>query len=481
MASDQQTRIVPVPVVPAQERASYEAELGTFSWAQARSQLAGLPGGRGLNIGYEAVDRHVDAGEGFRLALRCVSEDGAVEDLSYERLRQLTNRFAEVLGDLGVGRGDRVATLLGRQPELYVAALGTLKRGAVFCPLFCSFGPEPVRQRLRLGGVRVVVTTPLLYRRKVEAIRAELPGLRHVLLVGGTAGPATLDLAAALDTASPDYPVAATMPEDPALLHFTSGRTGTPKGALHVHEAAVAHHATAGWALDLRRGDVFWCTADPGWVTGTSYGVIAPLLRGATLLSYAGEFDARRWYQLLEQQRVNVWYTAPAALRRLMSFGVDLPGAFDLSALRHVASVGEALNPEVVLWGVEALGLPVHDNWSQTETGAIMISNHRGMQIRPGSMGRPVPGIEAAVLFRGADGRPVLEDGAARRAEVGEVGELALRPGWPSMFRAYVGDPQRYTKRFAGGWYLSGDLARVDAEGYFWFGPPSPGQSARSS
>ena len=272
-----------------------------------------------------------------------------------------------------------------------------------------------------------------------------------------------------------------TTPEDPALLHFTSGRTGTPKGALHVHEAAVAHHATAGWALDLRRGDVFWCTADPGWVTGTSYGVIAPLLRGATLLSYAGEFDARRWYQLLEQQRVNVWYTAPAALRRLMSFGVDLPGAFDLSALRHVASVGEALNPEVVLWGVEALGLPVHDNWSQTETGAIMISNHRGMQIRPGSMGRPVPGIEAAVLFRGADGRPVLEDGAARRAEVGEVGELALRPGWPSMFRAYVGDPQRYTKRFAGGWYLSGDLARVDAEGYFWFGPPSPGQSARSS
>jgi acetyl-CoA synthetase len=449
--------------------ASYDEERRAFSWAQARARLAGLPLGRGLNIAYEAVDRHVDRGDGGLVALRCVEEDGRVEEVSYERLRQLTNRFAEVLGDLGVGRGQRVATLLGRQKELYVAALGTLKRGAVFCPLFASFGPEPVRARLRLGEVVVLVTTPALYRRKVEPIRDQLPDLRHVLLVGGPAGPDTLGLEDVLDTASPDYPITPTAPEDPALLHFTSGTTGTPKGALHVHEAVVAHHATAAWALDLRRGDVFWCTADPGWVTGTSYGIIAPLTFGATLLTYAGEFDPRRWYEVLAEQRVNVWYTAPTALRMLMRYGEDLPHGYDLRALRHVASVGEALNPEVVTWGVRALGLPVHDNWWQTETGAIMISNHRGMEIRPGSMGRPVPGIEAAVLVRGQDGRAATTDGGPRLAAVDEVGELALRPGWPSMFRGYVGDLERYAACFAGGWYLSGDLARVDADGYFWF------------
>ncbi|HEY6931904.1 MAG TPA: acetate--CoA ligase [Marmoricola sp.] len=457
-------------IIPAQRTVpSYEEDRRAFSWEAARARLDGLPLGRGLNIAYEAVDRHVDRGDGAFVALRCIDEGGGVQDISYQRLAELTNRFAEVLGDLGVRRGHRVASLLGRQPEQYVTALGTLKRGAVFCPLFSSFGPEPIRERLRLGEVGVLVTTPALYHRKVAPIRDQLPALRHVLLVGGSSGPDTLCLEAVMDTASPDYPITATAPEDPALLHFTSGTTGKPKGALHVHEAVVAHHATASWALDLRRGDVFWCTADPGWVTGTSYGIIAPLTHGATLLTYAGEFDARRWYQLLAQQRVTVWYTAPTALRMLMRYGVDLPHSYDLSALRHVASVGEALNPEVVTWGVEALGLPVHDNWWQTETGAIMVGNHRGMAIRPGSMGRPVPGIEAAVLVRGPEGRALVEDGRARVAPAGEVGELALRPGWPSMFRGYVGDPERYAACFAGGWYLSGDLARVDADGYFWF------------
>ncbi|HET8604877.1 MAG TPA: acetate--CoA ligase [Marmoricola sp.] len=458
------------PIVPRpRSGSSYDEDRRAFTWEAARARLGGLPVDRGLNIGYEAVDRHVDRGDGHLVALRCVDEDGRVEDVSYERLRQLTNRFAEVLGGLGVRRGHRVASLLGRQREQYVVALGTLKRGAVFCPLFSSFGPEPIRERLRLGEVSVLVTTPQLYRRKVEPIRDELPDLRHVLLVGGAAGPDTLDLDAALDTASPDYPVTVTAPDDPALVHFTSGTTGTPKGALHVHEAVVAHHATASWALDLHRGDVFWCTADPGWVTGTSYGIIAPLTHGATLLTYSGEFDADRWYQLLADHRVTVWYTAPTALRMLMRYGADLPRAHDLSALRHVASVGEALNPEVVTWGAEVLGRPVHDNWWQTETGAIMISNHRGMEIRPGSMGRPVPGIEAAILVRGPDGRALVEDGQVRTAAVDEVGELALRPGWPSMFRGYLGAPERYAACFAGGWYLSGDLARTDADGYFWF------------
>ena len=273
---------------------SYDELRRTFTWERARAELDGLPGGRGLNIAHEAVDRHVDAGDGDRVALRCVEEDGVVSTTTYEQLRRETNRFANVLTELGVGRGDRVMTLLGRQQEQYVAALGTLKRGAVFSPLFSSFGPEPIRERLRLSGARVLVTTPSLHRRKVAGLLDDLPSLEHVLVVGEPTDERTASLTGLMALASEDFTIPPTDPEDPALLHFTSGTTGKPKGAVHVHEAVVAHHATARFALDLHAGDVFWCTADPGWVTGTSYGIIAPLTHGATLISYAGEFDARR-------------------------------------------------------------------------------------------------------------------------------------------------------------------------------------------
>jgi acetyl-CoA synthetase len=266
------------------------------------------------------------------------------------------------------------------------------------------------------------------------------------------------------------FTVPPTDPGQMALLHFTSGTTGRPKGAVHVHEAVVAHHATALFALDLRQDDVFWCTADPGWVTGTSYGIIAPLTHGATVLVDAGEFEANRWYTNLAEHHVTVWYTAPTALRMLMRHGTDLPARHDLSALRLVASVGEPLNPEVVVWGRQALGRPVHDNWWQTETGAIMISNYAGVVLRPGSMGLPVPGVEAGLLRRGDDGRAQVQDGSVSVIDEPDVvGELALRPGWPSMFRGYLHDDARYAGCFAGGWYLSGDLARRDSHGYYWF------------
>jgi acetyl-CoA synthetase len=341
----------------------------------------------------------------------------------------------------------------------------------VYSPLFAAFGPEPVRERLARGDAVVLVTSPQLYEEKVAPIRATLPGLRHVLVTGDGPAPAgTRSLAAALARVEKAYTVPPTAPEEMALVHFTSGTTGAPKGAVHVHEAVVAHHATARFALDLRAEDVFWCTADPGWVTGTSYGIIAPLALGATVIVDAGEFDARRWYAILADERVTVWYTAPTALRMLMRYGSDLPGRYNLSALRFVASVGEPLNPEAVVWGRDALGHPVHDNWWQTETGAIMISNFAGEEIRPGSMGLPVPGVEAAILEQGEDGRAAVVDGAVRVIDTpGVEGELALRPGWPSMFRGYLHEQARYAKCFAGGWYLTGDLARRDADGYFWF------------
>jgi acetyl-CoA synthetase len=452
----------------------YEQARAEFSWEQARARLAGLPGG-GLNIAYEAVDRQAEGPLAHAVALRFLSKRRPATEFTYAALKVQTDRFAGVLRALGVKRGERVFVLAGRIPELYVAALGTLKHGAVFCPLFSAFGPEPIEQRLRLGDARVLVTTTSLYRRKVAELRWRLPGLAHVLLVGDAEEIAhvagTEDLHALMEAAPDAYPIAATGPDDMALLHFTSGTTGTPKGAIHVHEAVVAHRETGRTVLDLRPGDVFWCTADPGWVTGTSYGIIAPLTLGATAIVDEAELEIDRWYGILQDQHVTVWYTAPTALRMLMRAGTEVAHEYDLSSLRFIASVGEPLNPEVVVWSQEAFGLAAHDNWWQTETGGIMIANYPSMEVRPGSMGRPLPGIEAAIGRRDEDDNPVLApDGTLELVEQpGEQGELVLRPGWPSMFRGYLGDEERYRKCFAGGWYLTGDLVRRDHDGYFWF------------
>lgn len=449
----------------------YERTRATFSWDDARSALTGTPGG-GLNMAFEAVDRHAAGPRAEQDALRFVQGNGEVLSVSYGELAASSNRFANVLQSLGVVKGDRVFSLIGRTPELYTAVLGTLKNGSVFCPLFSAFGPEPVRQRLLLGDGRVLVTTRALYRRKIAPIRDSLPELKHVLLADceGTPDPGTEDLTELMRGASAGFTLRPTQAGDMALLHFTSGTTGTPKGAVHVHDAVAAHFMTGHYALDFHPGDVYWCTADPGWVTGTSYGIISPLVHGLTTIVDQEEMDIDRWYGILQDEGVTVWYTAPTALRMLMKAGASRAKDYDLSALRFIASVGEPLNPEVVLWGREAFGQPVHDNWWQTETGGIMISNYAAMDIRPGSMGKPLPGIEAALVLRDEDDQPVLRDGEAVLVEAPDtIGELALKPGWPSMFRGYLNEDERYRKCFAGGWYLTGDLAKRDEDGYFWF------------
>jgi acetyl-CoA synthetase len=453
----------------------YDAVRAAFTWEQARGWLDGLPAGGGLNIAHEAVDRHLANGHADHVALRCLAKDGSTFDITYADLAGRTSSFAHALRGLGLAPGDRVFSLVGRVPALYVAMMGTFKARCVFAPLFSAFGPDPVRQRIQLGDGRALVTSVDLYRKKVAPVRAELPGLRHVLLVdppGSDASdiPGAIHLDELLAGQPTQFLIEPTGPEDLALLHFTSGTTGTPKGAMHVHSAVVAHHATGRFALDMHPDDIYWCTADPGWVTGTSYGVIAPLTVGLTALVDEGEFDARRWYHTLAEQRVTIWYTAPTAIRMLMRAGTELPKEYDLSALRFVASVGEPLNPEAVVWGRDAIDRTIHDNWWQTETGGIMIANFAACDVHPGSMGRPMPGITATVLKRGDEGRAgVNADGTVTEADPGELGELALRPGWPSMFRGYLNDPERYAKCFAGGWYLSGDLARRDAAGWFWF------------
>jgi acetyl-CoA synthetase len=457
-----------IPILKAPETSAVAPNLldyadarKTFSWSSSRQTLAGLPGG-GLNIAHEAVDRHALGACKDKVAIRWLGRDGARRDVTYSDLRDSSNRFANTLRTLGIGKGDVVASLAGRVPELYAAAFGTLKNGSVFAPLFSAFGPEPIQARLSIARARVLLTTDLLYHRKVAGIRDRLPDLQHVLVVDGQPSSGVRALGPLLDAASPDFTISCTAPEDLALLHFTSGTTGTPKGAMHVHAAVLAHEVTAKLALDLHKDDIFWCTADPGWVTGTSYGIIAPLTLGVTMVADEADFDAERWYRLIANEKVSVWYTAPTAIRMLMKAGADVARRHDLRSLRFLGSVGEPLNPEAVVWGVEAFGHPFHDNWWQTETGGIMIANFAAMDIRPGSMGRPLPGIDTAVVRRRKDGLTLIDDPDTE-------GELAIRTGWPSMFRGYLGQEDRYRACFAEGWYLTGDLVRCDGDGYYWF------------
>lgn len=446
----------------------YQQAHATFTWESARELLDGLPGGRGLNIAHEAVDRHAAGTHADRDALRWIGRGGGQRVLTYRDLKIATNRFANALRTLGMREGDSVFVLAGRIPELYIAVLGALKVKCVVSPLFSAFGPEPLKTRLDIGEGRVLVTTEPLYRRKMAGIRSQLPKLEHVILIpedgeAATEVPDTLDWRQTVEQQSPDFVIPPTSPEDRALLHFTSGTTGRPKAAIHVHEAVVTHHITGRYALDLHDDDVFWCTADPGWVTGTSYGIIAPLTNGVTSIVVEAEFDATTWYGILQREHVTVWYTAPTAIRMMMKLGTDAVRGFDLSALRFLASVGEPLNPEAVIWGQQAFGKPFHDNWWQTETGGIMIANFVAMDVKPGSMGMPLPGIEAGIVHRNDDG------GVSQIDEPMVEGELALKAGWPSMMRGYLHEDERYRKCFAGPWYLTGDLAMRDADGYYWF------------
>jgi acetyl-CoA synthetase len=443
----------------------YRQTYRDFSWDQILREFDGLPGGKGINIAHEAVDRHANGPLRTKIALRWLGKDGEVVDYTYGDLKEQTNRFANVLRSFGIAKGDRVAVLAGRIPALYIAALGALKNVSVFCPLFSAFGPEPIYQRLFRGDAKILVTTKLQYKKKIVGIWDRLPALKTILISDSDEDleENVLSLPRVMQAASPEFTIPATDWEDMSCLHFTSGTTGMPKGAIHVHQAVMVHYMTGKYSLDMHPEDIFWCTADPGWVTGTSYGVIAPLLHGLTNIVDEAEFDAERWYTILQDQKVSIWYTAPTAIRRLMRLDIKPLEVYDLSHLRFSASVGEPLNPEAVVWGREVLNLIIHDNWWQTETGGIMISNYNSQDIRPGSMGYPLPGIEPAIVHRKDDGTIELEQNPSVE------GELALKPGWPSMFRGYLHDEERYKKCFVGGWYITGDLAERDEDGYYWF------------
>lgn len=442
----------------------YRKAYQSFQWDTVSKHFDGLPSG-GLNIAHEAIDRHANGLLADKTALIWLGENGERRTYSFLEMKKLSAQFANVLSSLGISKGERVFTLSTRLPELYIAALGTLKNRSVLCPLFSQFGPEPILQRLVRGDAKALLTTKALFEKKIRPLLEELPQLRYVFLIDveEDENEQIRSLPYLMKNSSDVFDILPTDPEDMALLHFTSGTTGMPKGVVHVHKAIYTHWMSGHYVLDLHPDDIYWCTADPGWVTGTSYGIITPWLHGVTNIVDEAEFDAARWYRILQDEKVSIWYTAPTAIRRLMRLDSNPLEEYNLSSLRLIQSVGEPLNPEAVIWGMEKLKLPIHDNWWQTETGGIMIANLISQQIRPGSMGHPLPGIEAGVLMHNEDGS------VTEITEPNKEGELALRPGWPSMFRAYLHNEEKYAKSFVGGWYLSGDLAYKDEEGYFWF------------
>ena len=449
-----------MPVRP--NLADVEAAREGFRWESVYDELDWLPGGH-LNKAHECIDRHCQGTRADKAALIWEGKNGEEESYTFAELRDRSNQFANVLEGLGVGKGDRVFLFMERVPELYFALFGALKVGAVVGPLFSAFGADPVRDRLQDSGAVALVTQPDL-RRRIQDILPDLPALKHIIVVnklGRSQEPlisGDLSYEELMASASVEHETAATSMNDYSIMHYTSGTTGKPKGAVHRHLAIVQQYATGKWVLDLQENDVYWCTADPGWVTGTSYGMFAPWSNGVTQLIYEGGFGASAWYRQVEKHKVTVWYTAPTAVRMLMKAGDALPGRSDLSTLRHINSVGEPLNPEAVVWGNRVFNQAIHDNWWQTETGAILIANYASMDVRPGSMGRPLPGVQAAIL-----------DGDYNPLPAGQEGSLAIRPGWPSMFHTYWGNQELYNSRFRKGWYITGDQARMDEDGYFWF------------
>ena len=433
-----------------------------FGWEDINKELDRFDDG-GINIAYEVVDRHVKTPMKDKIALYWEGKNGESEEYTFHDLSKLSNRFAGALRNLDVRKGDRVFTYMDRTPEQYIALLGALKIGGVIGPLFSAFGPDAVKDRLGDCEAKVLITTPRLVN-TVHEVLDDLPALNTIIIVNRRGVPYDLkdkefSYETLMDAAPEEFEIEKTHAEDYAIIHYTSGTTGKPKGVVHVHEAIMGHYATAKYVLDLHQDDIYWCTADPGWVTGTSYGIFGPWSNAVSQVVYEGGFGAGHWYRVIEKYKVTVWYTAPTAIRMLMKSGEKPVRKHDLTSLRYMCSVGEPLNPEAVLWSKEVIGLPFHDNWWQTETGCIQIANYPVQDIRPGSMGRPFMGVTPTIL----------DDNCEKELPPGEEGHLALKAGWPSMFRTYWNKKALYESRFKGDWYITGDRATMDEDGYFWF------------
>ena len=435
----------------------YQHAYRNFSYSDYKQELDWFSDGH-LNAAYNAIDRQAQGDRKNKVALYWHGPNDEQKKFTFLELSLLSNQFANVLKKLKVDRGDRVFFFLPRVPELYFGFLGALKIGAIAGTMFSAFGEQALEDRLNNSDASVLVTDSELLPR-VQKILKKLPHLKHILVTDFDKPKQDCQsLPQLLKTASQKLTITHTRPDDSAFMLYTSGTTGKPKGVIHQHYAILHEHLTAKWVLDIKDSDVYWCTADPGWVTGIAYEILGSWSIGASALIYAGRFSPEKWYQLIQQYKVNVWYTAPTAIRMLAAAGLKLTKKYNFSTLRHLASVGEPLNPEAIYWGLKAFGLPFHDNWWQTETGGIMIANLPCLPIKPGSMGKPVPGIKAAIL-----------DDKGNFVPTGKEGNLAIKAGWPSMMKKIWRRPKKYKTYFIKGWYISGDKAFKDKDGYFWF------------
>lgn len=442
--------------------ADYDETRAAFDWNKAADEFVDYFDDGTLNIAYNCVDRHVKSGRGSKTALIYQQEDGARSTLSFEDMQRQTNKFANVLTNIGVTKGDRVFIFLPTIPERYVAFLGTLKTGAIVGTMFAAFQEMALLDRLSDSEASTLITDRDLYPR-IEKIRAQLPHLKNVILINGpnqqnSDGVNVIDYQSAMDSALVDFAVAHMQKDDYSYMLYTSGTTGKPKGVVHAHNDIVQAIMTSKYVLDIHDEDIYWCTADLGWVTGVVYGVLGIWGLGGTSVIYSGRFSPESWYQVLQDNKVSIWYSAPTAIRMLMGSTVK-PSDYDLSSVRYLASVGEPLNPEAIWWAQETMGLTFHDTWWQTELGSISITNFPTLDIKPGSMGKPLPGIIAEIIDD--EGKPV---------PVGEEGNLALKASTiSSLMKTVWKNEEKFNSYFKGEWYLSGDCAIKDNDGYFWF------------
>lgn len=427
----------------------YEKTYKEFHWENHKKDLAFFENGK-FNAAYNAIDRHLTTSKKNKIALYFYGVNKK-EQFTFEQLSQLSNKSANLLKSKGIKRGDRVFIFLPRVPELYINFLGILKTGAIAGTLFSAFQEQALFDRLQNSGAKILITNQELSTRIIN-VKSKLKNLKHVLIVDSA------DFKKDFNK-TPDVTHIAQMdPDDPAFMLYTSGTTGKPKGVVHRHLAVLQEYLTAKWVLDLKEKDIYWCTADPGWITGIAYGILGSWSCGVSSVVFEGRFDPSTWYKIIEDYKVSVWYTAPTAVRMLMAEGRDILKKFNLSTLRHLASVGEPLNPEAVYWSKQYLSLPFHDNWWQTETGGICIANYPALPIKPGSMGKPFPGIVAAIV-----------DDQGQELPANQEGNLALKPGWPSQMQKIWKRPAKFKSYFNQGWYITGDRAYKDEDGYFWF------------
>ena len=439
----------------------YEKTYKTFSWKTAEKELASFANNT-LNAAYIAIDVHAQTEKKNKVALYYEGDQGQKEQYTFFQLSQQSNKFANVLTRHGVHRGDRVFLFLPRIPEVFVSFLGVLKTGAIAGTLFSAFQEKALLDRLSNSQAKILVTHVDLLPR-VQKVWRQLPHLEKIILVHRDVDSKEnsrkiVSYEEEMAEASTEFKVKMMDKNDSAFMLYTSGTTGKPKGVVHRHMAVVQEYQTAKWVLDLKDDDVYWCTADPGWITGISYEILGSWANGASTIVFDGRFSPERWYKIIQDYKVTVWYTAPTAIRMLMAQGLESVKKYNLSSLRHMASVGEPLNPEAIVWGLKAFKLPFHDNWFQTELGAICIANLASLDIKPGSMGKPIPGIYAAITDEHGKELPPLKEG-----------NLSLKPSFPSIMKTIWKRHAKYQSYFENGWYISGDRAWKDKDGYFWF------------